>query len=221
MIGYGVGFFCASLVFLYLFARGGGLRLSTIAAVFFCGIVVGPICGLAEIFFEKEILSGPEMRNPGLRAFALYMFGVGPIEEIGKFLAVFLIALQRPDFKNSSDGILLAICSALGFAAGENVLYMLNFGPAATLPRLVLGNLGHASFSAYWGYALGVALHENARFTVVLEGLLLAAVLHGLYDVLLTISFGGAIAALLLAGVLIVLLVGFFRREASRHKNHR
>ncbi|MCE9597565.1 MAG: PrsW family intramembrane metalloprotease [Spirochaetia bacterium] len=218
MILYGAAFFGTSLFFLWLFSRSGGLKPATVIVVFAAGILAGPICGMAEVFFETQVLSGPEMQHPGLRAFALYMFGVGPIEEVGKFLAVFLIALQRADFKNSSDGILLAICSALGFAAGENLIYMANFGPVATLPRLILGNLGHASFSAYWGYALGVALHENARLTIVIEGLLLAAVLHGVYDLLLTFSIPGAIGAMLLAGLLMVLLVGFFRREGARHK---
>lgn len=214
MILYSIAFFCTSLLILAWFSRGRNAKLS-IGIVFMAGLVSGPLAGLGEFLFEREFLSGV---HGSVKSAVFYLLCVGPVEEGAKFLAVFLFALRRPDFKNSSDGIFLAVAAALGFAAGENVVYLLSYGPAATAGRLVLGNLGHASFSAAWGYALGVALHEDARFSIVLEGLLLAAVLHGLYDFLLTIPDPGPAFAIVLLGVMIVLFLVFFKRETARHR---
>jgi RsiW-degrading membrane proteinase PrsW (M82 family) len=217
MVLYGAAFFSVSVLILAWFARGRRNR-GTISLVFLAGLVSGPAAGAAEMLFAREFLTGPGISGAVVKSAVFYMLGVGPIEEAAKFIAVFLAALRRSDFKNSSDGILLAIAAALGFAAGENVLYMFSYGPADTAARLFLGNFGHASFSVYWGYALGVVLHENARFSLVVEGLALAALLHGLYDFLLTLPSPGPGFALLLAFTLIVFFLLFFKKEKDRHR---
>ncbi len=217
MLLYAALFFSASAGFLIYFTRNKTLAPATVWTVFGAGLVSGPLSGIAEYFFEQAFLSGPGAPRESMGAAVFYLLGVGPLEELAKFLAVFLAALRRQDFRSSYDGILLAVCAALGFAGGENVVYLLSFGPEATIARLFFGNLGHASFSAVWGYALGVALHENAEFAVVLEGLLISALLHGLYDFLLTFSTPGyALAMLLMSGMILFLFV-FMRKERQRN----
>lgn len=217
MILYGLAFFSVSILILAWFARERKDR-PTIALVFLAGLFSGPAAGLLEMLFAKEFLSSPGIQNTTAGSAVLYILGVGPIEEAAKFIAVFLAALRSSGFKNSSDGILLAVAASLGFAAGENVLYLFTFGPEDTAVRLILGNFGHASFSVYWGYALGVVLHENARFGLVVEGLALSALLHGLYDFLLTLPGPGPAFALLLAFALIGLFLLFFKKEKDRHR---
>ena len=207
-------FFAASIFILFIFSLGKKMSKSTIFIVFAAGLFSGPLCGFAEFFFNRELLGEKQGVLPSL---LFYMLGVGPIEELAKFAAVFLFALRRRDFMDSSGGMMLAVSAALGFAAGENVLYMLEFGPQATLIRLLLGNLGHASYSVFWGYSLGVVLHENAEYTILLEGLLAACLLHGLYDFLLTVSFAGAVAALVFSAFLILAFLSFFRTETKRN----
>ena len=186
--------------------------------VFGAGLIAGPPAGLLSHLIESNTLAGQGVAGFYLRDFFLYFLIVGPVEEGFKFLAVFLVALRRADFKTSSDGILLAIAGALGFAGGENVVYLYAYGLENTLPRLILGNLGHAAYGVYWGYALAVTLHEDAPFSLVIYGLILASLLHGVYNYLLSFSIGGAMLAFTLSGILFWIMINFLKGESARLK---
>lgn len=219
MLLYSAFFFLFSVMLLLIIALVRHLKLTTMSVVFAAGCLSGPIAGLIEHFLEKSFLIGVREDAFNVRSLLLYILIVGPVEEIVKFTAAFLPGLRRLDFQNTTGGMVLAISASLGFAAGENVLYMLALGPEATLPRLILGNAGHASYGIFWGYALGAALHERAEMSIVLQGLLFASVLHGLYDYLLTLSLAGAVGALLLSLVLLVFMISFLGREIRRNKS--
>ena len=183
--------------------------------VFLAGLVSAPIAGL----MTHLLVSGFSLRiglHFSISEFFFQFFLVGPIEELSKFFAVFLVAHRKDDFSNAYDGILLAISGALGFAGLENLLYLYAFGVEMTLPRLILGNLGHATYSMFWGYALGVVMHENAAFPTLGFGLLIASVLHGAYNYFLGVSIFGAAISLGLALSLIVFLLLFLKDERER-----
>ena len=220
---YAVAYFLISVSWLLLFRTlGGGVTLPTLFRVFLSGLVAGPIAGVLSHALETSVLgfqAGPDVFR--FHEFLLFFLIVGPVEEGLKFLAVFFTAYRRPDFRTSADGVLLAIAAALGFAGGENVLYLLNFGVEATLPRLFLGNLGHAAYAAFWGYALGVVLHEKAPLQLILAGLGIAALLHGAYDYLLSFSFIGAFLAFFLSGILWIFLFRLLHTEQKRNTPRR
>ncbi len=131
------------------------------------------------------------------------------VEEIGKFLVVYLFVFRRPVFDEPIDGIVYAVTAALGFAALENFVYLFAaYSETLTLPlelslvRAVLSVPGHALMSAMWGYALSQSLvtpHPLAR-RLVFHGLLLAIVLHAAFNFLVSLEVIGA-------AVLIILLV--------------
>ncbi len=196
---------------------GGGVRQATLWRVFFLGLASGPVAGVLSYLIQKSTIPGSRgLFDNTLNEFFLYFLVVGPVEEGLKFFAVVLGALRRPDFRNSAGGILLGIVAALGFAGGENVLYLMAFGLPDTLPRLFLGNLGHAAYSVFWAYALGAVLHENAPFSLILTGLTIAALAHGAYNFFLTRSIPGAIFAFALSALLFWFLFAFFRAEIKR-----
>ena len=99
-------------------------------------------------FYVKDRYA-PEPRSWILRIFALGMLSTIPIaiiealigslfpsdfflavvvapvvEEVGKFLVVFLFVFRRPVFDEPIDGIVYAVAAALGFAALENFVYL-------------------------------------------------------------------------------------------------
>ena len=223
MILYAIIYFAVSIIWLLAFARlGGGLNRSALFLAFLAGVMVGPPAGIISGLIESNALPTRTLEGAfHLRDFLLYFLIVGPVEELFKFLAVFFTSLRRLDFKNSSDGILLAVAAALGFAGGENIVYLFFHGLQMTWPRLVLGNLGHAAFSACWGYAFGVTLHEDALPEMLIVGLVLASLLHGAYNYFLTYSFAGAALAFALSGALYVLLYRLIRTERRRNVKRR
>jgi len=141
------------------------------------------------------------------------------VEEYGKFWVVRRFIYRDVEFDEPMDGIVYAASAALGLASFENVLYV--FAAYATSPSLALGTVairaifsvpGHALFSSVWGYALGRAKFTAAqrRPAIIVRGLALAMVLHGIFNFLLfsadTFAYATAIFILVLIPGLWILL---------------
>ncbi|MCB1324191.1 MAG: PrsW family intramembrane metalloprotease [Spirochaetales bacterium] len=193
-----------------------GLQRRTLLLVFPMGLVAGPVAGAMTGWIEAQTLDGAD--SGLLRNFLLFLLIVGPIEELAKLLAAFVVVLRRLDFGHAYGGLLIGVAAGLGFACGENVLYLLALGPERTLPRLVLTNLGHAAFSALWGYGLGITLNEDAGYGAFLASLAIAALAHGAYDFLLTLGTPGAVLALALLFIMVAGVLLFLRAEHARHQ---
>ena len=119
---------------------------------------------------------------------AYCLFAIGPLEEMAKFMAVWITVYRYRVIDEPVDGMVYAAAAALGFATYENwyamvVLDDLQWGRAITLP------FNHVLFSSFWGYALGVELCRQWRTSagtwLVVTGLVLSFVYHGLYDYVL------------------------------------
>ena len=124
-------------------------------------------------------------------SFWQFVFVAPIIEELIKFWIVRLTVYEKVEFDEPVDGIVYAAAAALGFATAENVLYLFqayrtSAGTVATLAiiRAFLSVPGHALWSAMWGYALGFAKFSDAQRgrELVIKGILLAAVLHGVFN---------------------------------------
>ena len=129
-------------------------------------------------------------------------FIVAPVvEELTKFLVVFLFVYHRAEFNEPVDGIVYAAAASLGFATVENILYVLDGGVATGIVRAVASVPGHVIFSCIWGAALGLAKFRPgpSRFGIVAAGLLGAMVLHGVFN--FSLQFFG------IAGFLLILVV--------------
>lgn len=153
-----------------------------------------------------------------------FVLSVGLLEEVWKLLAVRLFAYRWID--QPGDGLLFAGISALGFATAENAVYMLRIDPSVLLQRWIMSTFGHVLMAMFWGYALGVTKAGPAkerRVALVLRGLALAALVHGLYDWLLMVG-QLPLAVLLLLGVWKLFLTRVrqaaamspFRRQVAR-----
>lgn len=109
-------------------------------------------------------------------------------EELFKYFAVALIALSSKYFDEPVDALVYLITVALGFAAMENSLYLLDtitesgllFGILNGHLRFIGATLLHVASSALIGVALGLAFYKSftMRFTAGLVGLVAATVLH-------------------------------------------
>ena len=147
---------------------------------------------------------------------ALYLLVVGPVEEVAKLLAVYAVAYHSRHFDHAIDGVYYGVAAAAGFAAIENVAYALGSdAPWALLAaRTALSTPHHLLWGAIAGYYLGVAKFiPEHRETLVTKGLLMAALGHGAYDLLVRgPDPWGFLAAAALGVFLAMLLLAKMRR---------
>lgn len=171
---------------LYAFLAGA-------ASTFF---VIGPQTALNDILEEFGIRQ---------YSFASFMF-LGAIEEVFKFLAVYIAVARRKDFDEPVDAMIYMIIAALGFAAVENVASVFSqaneiFGGERTIEvaslRFIGATLLHSLSSAfvgyYWGMAMkkikeGAAMVEKRAFwSYVIEGIGIGTLLHAIFNSLILI----------------------------------
>ena len=97
------------------------------------------------------------------------LFLVGPVEELGKFLVFYLVAVGSGSIQEPRDGVLHAASVGLAFAVVENVFYSI-YGLELLLYRSMLTTAGHMSYAAIWGFAAGVYLYTRPAFMQAAAG---------------------------------------------------
>jgi RsiW-degrading membrane proteinase PrsW (M82 family) len=118
--------------------------------------------------------------------------GVALVEELSKWLVLMLIVWKNQNFDYRYDGIVYAVSASLGFAALENILYVLSYGTGVSIGRAIFAIPGHATFGVFMGYFLSRAKTfwiDDKRIRMTICKLLASALpmlIHGCYDFLLS-----------------------------------
>lgn len=208
------------------------LRLGV--AVFFATAIFGVL--LVSILQEVPPLSWlygvltPD--RPFVVRIVAFVCGVGLLEEVGKGLILLLLARALGGLENTSDGVFYGLMSGLGFGVWEAIAYTefvntrqattLTFGTGsitvglyayfvASVVRIVSLPLLHAIWTAIVGYFIGLSFAVKKKTNaVLLIGFLIAATLHGLYDVFLTTP-GAGVLALAIAALSLLLFLAYHR----------
>ena len=110
---------------------------------------------------------------------------IGINEETWKFLATLRLVKKLPEFDQPLDGMIYAMTVSLGFAAIENVEYMVRFGARVLVARSVLSMPIHLACAAIWGYGLARArfISRDQKYVkTALPYLLAAAGVHAAFD---------------------------------------
>jgi len=131
----------------------------------------------------------------------VFFLVVGPIEETVKWLAIRVYAYKSDSFRTVVDGAVYGAVAGLGFAAIENVIYILvayleaapegtavqeQYAIGTAVARSFVGP-GHVVFSAWAGFYLGLAkFNPENRGPIVVKGILIAAFIHGVYNTTVT-----------------------------------
>lgn len=124
-----------------------------------------------------------------LQQFVKAFFVVALIEEFSKYIIVRYFAQPRFAFNEPFDGIVYAVMVSMGFAATENVFYVIEGGYQVAILRAFTAVPAHATFGILMGYFMGKAKFSNNRIKLNLFGLGLAILFHGAYDFFLFIDF--------------------------------
>ncbi|GMQ95110.1 MAG: hypothetical protein BMS9Abin13_220 [Patescibacteria group bacterium] len=167
-------------------------------------------------FWLKEDVKKPEPRGLLAAAFVagmIVVFAVLPLErlaysllsdtthlivawaateEVLKYLALFMVAMRSRYFDEPIDGVIYAITVALGFAAMENFLYIINtIADTSFAVSILNGNLRfigatllHTVSSAAIGIAIAFSFYmsraKKALYTAI--GISVAILLHTLFN---------------------------------------
>ena len=133
--------------------------------------------------------------DPTVRTLAYWFLVIAMSEEFFKYLVIKMKVMDSPNLDEPLDIMLYMVVAALGFAALENILYL--FAPIGqmsfnqlidrtlviTLIRSIGATFLHTLCSAVIGYSLAISFCEvKNKKRILIVGVILAALLHGLYD---------------------------------------
>jgi RsiW-degrading membrane proteinase PrsW (M82 family) len=168
------------------------------------GLTVIPIL-ILERFLDRFTVLFPWLFAAAWKAFAVAAFS----EELFKYLALYLLIWKSPEFNEKFDGIVYAVYVSLGFAAVENILYVMDGGLSTGIMRAITAVPAHAIFGITMGFYFGLAkFYEKQRQSLKQKALLFPILLHGIYDFILfteigwlTIVFVGFVVYLYISGL--------------------
>lgn len=146
---------------------------------------------------------------------------IGLLEEVVKFLPFWLFCLRFEAFDEEIDGIVYASSVALGFATFENVLHFQHLEGPELYARAYVSPLVHTIFASIWGHACAkVRLGGGSMLRAALVSLVIAAVIHGLYDFLALSPGLGVLAALVILVVWLWRMRVIHKLQAKWRKKH-
>ena len=118
-----------------------------------------------------------------------YFIVVAASEEAAKYLFLKRVSWRHPAFNFRFDGVVYAVFVSLGFAALENIMYVVGFGLGVAPVRALLAIPAHMSFGVVMGYFYGRAKIAEIQYGDPLaskslrrKGVLAAVLMHGFYD---------------------------------------
>lgn len=147
------------------------------------GLLMGALITIPILFVGSGLGAFGQMftgiADAAYRSFVVAAF----TEELFKFLAVMLIFWRHKAFNERFDGIVYAVFVSLGFAAVENVLYVLEHGAGTGVLRALTAVPAHLLFGVAMGYYIGLAkFMPEKKNNLLLRALYIPIFLHGFYD---------------------------------------
>ena len=206
------------LILLYIIYRMDKVErepTNLLVSLFLRGVIAMFPILIIELIGDKviEVFSWNEM----LYLFFAYFIIPGFVEEGVKYQVTIRRTWNDPNFNYTFDAIVYAVFVSLGFAAVENIMYVLTSGFSTAVVRAIFSIPGHAMF----GVVMGAGLAKAKRLEVMGDpagaekaknrAWILAAVLHGFYDFLLV---GFTLAFYPYFVILVICVVRLLKRSA-------
>jgi len=139
-------------------------------------------------------------------------------EESFKFAALSLTTWRSSHFDHKFDGIVYAVFVSLGFAAVENILFVLQNGSDAAFLRALTAVPAHAAFGIAMGYHYSLAkFFPEQRDRQLIFALGSPLLLHGFYDFCL-MSQNPFLLMLFVPYILFILRSAFIKMDIHSDK---
>ena len=161
-----------------------------------------------------------------LYQFLYYFLVVAWTEEGVKHFALKHGSWKNPAFNYRFDAIVYAAAAALGFAACENVMYVVQYGIQVAAMRAVTAIPGHCIFGIYMGYYYGQAKHcqqtgdTSKQHMYQFLSIFMPVLLHGFYDFCATLDY--AMMTIIFLVYIVILDIFAFRsiKRFAREDEH-
>jgi len=177
-------------------------------------ILVGAIITIPIIFIEFGLMAIVKFNDKFADAFYNGFVVAGFTEELFKYLAFLVIIWRNRNFNELFDGIIYASFISLGFAAIENIMYVLNSGISVAFIRAFSAVPAHALFGITMGFYFGLAkFYPDKRSKYLWMAILLPILLHGVYDFFL-MAENGIMLLLFIPFIVFLWIFGFKKMKA-------
>ena len=171
-----------------------------LVTIFLCGMLstlpAGILEGIGQNVLAAFINPGADASSFGgtVTVFNLlfYFIVVGGAEELVKYWAMRIPTWKNPEFDYVFDGVVYGVTASLGFAALENVLYVLDSGLVTAGVRAWTAIPLHCITGIFMGHYYGIAkaadiYHDYAvRGRMLRRSILIPVIIHGAYDFIAT-----------------------------------
>ena len=160
----------------------------------------------------------------GATAFLLWAF----TEEILKYLAAWWFALRKKSFDDPVDALIYLITVALGFASLENIFFVLNsFIIADPFYSFITGNMRflgatllHIATSGIVGVSIAYSFfHTEHKWRNIMGGIMLATILHFIFNYSIINSEGVNILKIFLPLWLGIIVLIFLFEKVKKIKS--
>jgi protease PrsW len=191
----------------------------------FLAFIMGMIAVPLVIPFQRFVTT--DFNNISIVTIILW----SAFEEVFKYIGSYFAALKRKANNDPIDPMIYLITTALGFAALENTLFLVNaISDGGFVESVITGNMRfigatllHTVSSATIGIFMALSFYKNkwVKRVYLIFGLILAIILHTLFNFFIMSTSGNEIFWVF-AGVwiLVVLLILFFEKAKNlRRKN--
>lgn len=163
---------------------------SLLIGLFSSGILAIIISTLVNFFimilFPKYYLTDNYDSFSFITLFLLLFFEVSFVEEGSKWLMLRLFGYRSKEFDQAFDIIVYSVFIALGFAAVENLIYVLQGGFTVGIYRAIFSVPGHAFFGVLMGYYLGLArIYRENKFLYmknVIYSIIVPMIFHTIFN---------------------------------------
>jgi len=205
-----------ALFWLWFWLREDKLRPEP-RGLLFLSFIIGMIVVPIVIPFQRWVST--DLANIGFITIFLW----AAIEEIFKYTASYWVALKRKVMDEPIDAMIYLITTALGFAAVENTLFLINsLSSGLFWSSIITGNMRfigatllHTLSSGLVGIAIGLSFYKSKkirRFSLLI-GIILSIALHTFFNFfIISSTSNGVFAVFAVIWALVVFLILFFER---------
>lgn len=190
-----------------------------ILIVFLLGMAVTPaVAGIQ--WFLSDFFAGLNLPQVWLDVIIIF-FATALIEELFKYFAAEIAIRKNPEFDEPVDAMIYMIVSALGFAAVENILIVSSYVPfypkieeaiTVLFLRFTGATFLHTLASATLGYYLALSFYYTRKKKwLIFEGILLATLLHGLFNYFIMLYQGQNLYVFIYLAALAVIVGQYFK----------
>lgn len=154
-----------------------GVLSGLVAVVLEMGLV---LLGLVE--YDSTTWSG---------VFIEAFIGAGLAEEVVKLFFLWLLLRKNKYFDEYMDGVVYAVSIGMGFAAIENIVYLLSdieVWYSVAIVRTIFSVPGHFIFAVAMGYYYSLHRFHSSSKMIAVMILAVPVVLHGVFDWLLMVE---------------------------------